>query len=388
MKSINVVQVAWNWVSESGGAAQSIANFQKALGSYVISFTREHSGNYHNSESVRQLHVPYKQSIINRYSYSVSPLKAKAANVLLSADLLVIHGFYRYHFDWAVRIAKQNGIPYWIIPHGSLDPYVFTYRSISKKLWFRLLGENAFDNASAFVFSTTSEMLKSELKVNPDVSHVIHWPVDSVNTENKEQVKREVRSQLDIPINARVLIYFGRIHPIKRPVETIQAMAACKDSNLYLIVVGPDSDVLSASECERYCSLNNITNVRFVKPIYGLDKFNYFMAADAFISLSFKENFGYTVAESLSVGLPVILSPGIDLGNDLKDIGCSLILSDNNLDSAVTVLKRFCEMPSDILLDMGARGLDWAKAELSRESFNNKIQSLAQKTVRWSDIDN
>jgi glycosyltransferase involved in cell wall biosynthesis len=381
MLNLKVVQVGWNWINELGGAAQSVSNFQKALGSFVVSFTKENGGLYRGSENVKQLHIPYADCNINRYSYSRSPLKEQAEQVLIEADLIVCHGFYRYHFDWAVKIAKQHNIPYWIIPHGSLDPYVFTYRALSKKIWFALKGNKSFADASALIFATESEREKAQIYAAVDRSHVIHWPVEYVYTDNRETIKTKIRKKLNIPAEAKVLIYIGRFHPMKRPIDTISAVAACKNNNLYLIMIGPDSDVLTAAECKKYCQDNDIANVCFVKAVYGQEKFDYYLAVDAFISLSHRENFGYTVAEALSSGIPVILSPGNDLGNDIKLLGCGWLLEDNSLRIATKAVSEFASTPRKQLADMGLRGQEWARSELSWLSFNSKIQKLVQLTA-------
>ncbi len=381
MKGIKVVQVAWNWINESGGAAQSIANFQNALGSFVVSFTRDNASPYKGSEQVKQLHIPYHESTVNRYSYTRSPLKQLAEQTLIDADLIVCHGFYRYHFDWAARIAKQHNIPYWVIPHGSLDPYVFTYRSISKKVWFRLLGNESFSNAAAFIFATESERDKSYIRVPLEISRVIHWPVKYINTQNRVEAKSRVRKEHNIPPNAKVLLFIGRIHPMKRPVETIRCVATCGSDKVYLMVMGPDSDVLSSAECNKLCINNGYKNIRFISPVYNQEKYDYYMAADAFISLSHRENFGYTVAEALLSGIPVILSPGNDLSKDIRHLNCGWLLEDDSPENATRVVNEFVETPGEQLVEMGGRGQKWARAELSPERFKSQIQALALDTV-------
>lgn len=381
MIKINVIQVTWNWIKESGGGAQSVLDFAELLNSPVISFTKESSGQNICSETVNQLHIPYMDIELNRYAYSCSPVKQQAEKVLSNANLIIIHGFYRYHFDWAVSIAKKNNIPYWIIPHGSLDPYVFTYRSLPKKLWYSLKGEKSFSDADAIIFATKSEKDKSLMMSQTEKSKVIHWPVDRVETKNSVEAKFRIRKENNIPHDAKVLIFIGRFHPMKRPVETIKAVAACNANNVYLMMMGPDSDVLTAADCNNFCVKNNYENIRFIEPVFGKEKYDYYMAADAFISLSHRENFGYTVAEALSSGIPVILSPGNDLSKDIKHLSCGWLLAEDNPKSACSAVNEFAVTPVEQLVEMGLRGQQWARAELSPEWFKSQIQALALETV-------
>lgn len=381
MRALKVVQVAWNWVDELGGAALSVYQFAKVFDSLVVSFTQEPCGTYSGGGLISQIQIPYSNSMYNRYSYSSSPLKKQAEKELAAADLIICHGFYRYHFDWAVAIARRNNIPYWIVPHGSLDPFVFTYRKFSKFLWFALKGNKGFADAGAIVFSTEAERTKASLRIAAERSEVIHWPVEYVATDNRLAAKSRIRTLHNIPIDASVLLYIARFHPSKRPIETIKAVTTAGQKNVYLLMVGPDSDVMTANDCKDFCAQNGAENVRFIEPVYGRGKFDYFMAADAFISLSHKENFGFSLAEALAAGIPVILSPGNDLVHDICHLNCGWLLVDDHLESAIKAVVEFAATPEKQLIEMGLRGQEWARTELSLERFKSQLRALALETV-------
>jgi glycosyltransferase involved in cell wall biosynthesis len=105
------------------------------------------------------------------------------------------------------------------------------------------------------------------------------------------------------------------------------------------------------------------------------------MAADAFISLSHRENFGYTVAEALSSGIPVILSPGNNLSYDIRHLNCGWLLADDNPVTAIKAVNEFAVTPGEQLVEMGRRGQQWAQAELSPEMFKSQLHVLALEPV-------
>lgn len=378
---MNIIQIAYNWDDESGGISLSIDNFAQALHSSVISFTKENGGNYKAGATANQLHIPYSECAVNRYAYTWSSIKKRAEQVASSADIIICHGLYRYHIDWAIQIANKYNIPYIIVPHGSLDPYVFTYRSIYKKIWLALKGRKHFKNAGSIIFATEKEKNKAQLVISSDRSSVVHWPVDRIDTENSVEVKARIRKELDIPINAKVLLYIGRIHPMKRPIETINAVMSSNRDNIYLLMIGPDSDVLSIADCVEYCNKNNFKNIRFIKPVFGNEKYDYFMSADAFVSFSFRENFGYTVAEALSTGVPVILSPGNDLSNEIGHLNCGWLLEDDTAESRSKSISEFAATSSEQLIEMGHRGQQWTRNELSFEVYQAKINSIVSQIL-------
>ena len=119
-----------------------------------------------------------------------------------------------------------------------------------------------------------------------------------------------------------------------------------------------------------------------VGPIYGDEKNDYLLASDAYISLSSKENFGYTTAEALSAGLPVILSPGNDLADELNALECGWMLRDNLPESAASAISEFSSMSMDRLEEMGQRGRCWALANLDFDKFAEKVNLTATDTLK------
>ncbi len=381
MNNYHIAQVGLDCVDESGGSSNSIMDFHKALKGIIISFTRSKLISNNKLQNPSIIHIPVEDNLINRYGYTNSLIKKEAERILTGVELIICHGIYRYHIDWATRIAMKNNIPYWVIPHGSLDPFVFTYRALYKKLWLYLSGNKILAKASSVIFATEMERIKALPYTKRAVSNVVRWPTPPVDIDNRIEIRNSIRSIHKIPHDARLLLYIGRIHPMKRPIETIKAVAACRRDNLFLLIIGPDSDVLTADMCKKYCNENDISNVKFAKPVYGKDKYKYFVAADAFISLSYRENFGFTVAEAMSSAIPVILSPGNDLAPDISPVNCGWILPDNEINSVTVILRDFAAMPLQQLAEMGIRGKKWTESKLSIDHFNTAIVNLAKRSI-------
>jgi glycosyltransferase involved in cell wall biosynthesis len=187
---------------------------------------------------------------------------------------------------------------------------------------------------------------------------------------------------LGISDNARVLLYFGRLHSMKQPLETIRSVAKAGVASLHLLMVGNEQDV-SLKDCYAVADKCGIAGrVHLIGPVYGEAKFDYMMAADAYISLSHRENFNHTAAESLSAGLPVILSPGNDLQGDIAEAACSWGLSSNNSEDAALAIQEFAEMESRDLMGMGSRGRQWVKENLQFSTFRDRLNTVAAKYER------
>ena len=106
-----------------------------------------------------------------------------------------------------------------------------------------------------------------------------------------------------------------------------------------------------------------------------------FLASDGFISLSHRENFGYSFAESLASGLPAIVSAGHDLAHDIMPPGdafpCGWLLDGDAAVAAVGAIREWAAAPAARLATMGATGRTWAGEELSFERFRDRLRGLS-----------
>lgn len=379
---MQLTQVCLDYAPSSGGTTTLITNFNQVFNSNILTFvSRAEADKIIGNDDV--LAIPTVPGPLGyQYALAVPSVLISAGNLISESDLLVCHMLFRYHIQWATKIAQRKGIPYWVVPHGSLDPFVFTYRSGRKWLWMKLIGKSILRKAAYVIFATENEKRKALMQFPKMNAVVVHWPVmvgDEV-LAHKSESRSRVRALCGISNTHRVLLYVGRLHESKRPLQTIEAFGQVGRSDLHLLMVGPD-ETLTREDCTRYALEHKILNVHMVGPVYGSEKFDYYMAADGYISLSAKENFGYTVGEALACGLPVILSPGNDLALELRPLQCGWFLDADGSTAAVAGLSEFAITPLSDLKEMGSSGQLWAQQQLSYKSFKTKLETLAITTL-------
>lgn len=377
----NVVLVALGMVPSTGGTVQSVRNFSKALGAGVISFTDSVQLAAEGSALAQAVHVPIGQSLAGRH-YSV-PAKGDWASVnavLTKAELLSCHVLFRYHTQWVARQAKARGIPYWVVPHGCLDPYVFSYRGFAKRLWMFLWGRRFLAGATHVIFSTERERIKAAPQYAGANTRVINWPVEAIDLHGAGTARRRGREQIKAKEGERVLLYLGRLHPMKQPRQVLQAWADASVANGHLVIAGPQEGVTHA-ELEQLAEAVGVRNVHLVGPVYGEQRLELLHASDGYISLSRRENFGYSAAEALSAGKPVILSPGNDLAFDLQPLACGWLLQDETTATAARAINAWAHAEPKVLQAMGERGRQYVLKELSFENFYTKLRNLSLEAV-------
>src|SRR5205807_1484936 len=69
------------------------------------------------------------------YQWSHHMYGKTMTSAIRNADLVMLHGIYVHPLLHAARMAMKLGIPYILVPHGSLDPYSLTHHRWRKRAW-------------------------------------------------------------------------------------------------------------------------------------------------------------------------------------------------------------------------------------------------------------
>ncbi len=138
--------------------------------------------------------------------------------------------------------------------------------------------------------------------VAPGVEHAFFAPGE----------KRGARHALGITFDVPVLLFVGRIQPLKGLDVAVQALAQLQAKNAQLIVVGGASGSEGNEEIEKVMqlarSLGVHNNIRFVEPQAHHMLSTYYRAADVVVVPSRSESFGLVALEAAACGIPVVAS--------------------------------------------------------------------------------
>lgn len=360
----------------SGGPSKSIRAFATALEANVVSWVDPIQ--YEREQLVwdKSTIVRGRRTPIMRQLLVPQRGDARAAERLIaSSEMVSCHSFWRWHNLWLAGVAERHRVPYWFVPHGGLDPYVFSCGQFAKRV-FLAAARPFLANAAAVVCATRREYEKLASLLPDAEPIVLPWPLDDGDFRLRNPVARSsVRRRLGIPDDAFCLLSFGRLDPMKQPLETIDAVAEAGRSDVHLIVMGNEFGV-SFVECERRAQQRGLCGrVHVVGAKYGDEKNAHIDAADAYISLSHRENFNFTAAECLAAGLPVILSPGNDLAGEFDGIECGVMLT--AVTEAPGAIDRLSQIGMAERERLGKNGRRWAESHLRASVFRERIRSHA-----------
>ena len=180
----------------------------------------------------------------------------------------------------------------------------------------RLIGEEQVVEAADMLIANTDiegRQLVDLYDAVPDRVEIVHPGVDLDVFRQRDQA--EARRMVGLPEDAHVLLFAGRIQPLKAPDVLLRAVAVLLEedpslrSRLVVPIVGgpsgsgldhPESLALLAAEL----GLEDV--VRFVPPVAQADLATWCAAATLVAVPSYNESFGLVAAEAQATGTPVV----------------------------------------------------------------------------------
>ena len=219
-------------------------------------------------------------------------------------DVIHVHGLWDREIRIAARTAIAKGIPLVWSPHGMLAPWALKYRWWKKCLPWHLYLKRLLKGAAGFHVTSALEKgwivqlgLRNRIDVVPLGTHL---PLE----ESIMAVRREKQGQ-----NEWILLFVGRIHPVKGLDNLIDAWAKVSPKGWRLRLVGGENKEGYVAALEAKCrDLHVEASVDFVGSKYGEELQRAYAEADCLILPSFTENFGGVVVDALGGGRPVIAS--------------------------------------------------------------------------------
>jgi glycosyltransferase involved in cell wall biosynthesis len=249
------------------------------------------------------------KSALGPYSLS-NGLYSLAADIVAteSIDIIIVDGLWQFCGVVASRIARDYHVRVLQYTHGQLDPYFFSEPiKIARKLIYWILVEyHNLKLRSAIIYTHPYEASYAKMWTLGLKTPRFILPLGIYGCPPSVSNSPE-RAEPTLALN---ILFFGRIHPKKGLDLLIKAIALLPDTRqVNLRVVGPVDSLNYRRRLTRLCTNLKLDEVvTWFDPVYGLAKWNIYKESDVFMLPSRGENFGLTIPEALSSGIPVICS--------------------------------------------------------------------------------
>lgn len=210
---------------------------------------------------------------------------------IVNCNIIHLHGCWSPIFIISFIIGKIFGKKIFFSPHGMLDPYSVSIKSVKKKISWHLYQKIISKNSIIICNSLLEKnnLKKLDLK---NINYINH----GINLNHNYYCDY---------LHKPKFVFFSRIHPIKNILELILVWKKSDYLKSFsLDIYGKIEDVNYFRKLKEL--LKNESNIKYKSPLSKRNKYKVLSKYNVYLFPSKTENFGITVLEALSCGLYVV----------------------------------------------------------------------------------
>jgi glycosyltransferase involved in cell wall biosynthesis len=312
--------------------------------------------------------VPYlSQSVGFLYAPKMS---GQLERLVPQMDLVHTHLPFIYPTYAAARAARRFRKPLFYNQRGVFDPARLRFRGLKKRLYIAAVEKPIMRSATTLIALTEAEIESYHALGMRVPVQVIPNGID-VSVYRCEP-EGDPESSFGIPEDALVILFLGRLHPIKGADKLLEAFARVHRRNprAFLVMAGPDEWNLKESFLRTARESSIHERVLFPGMVSGAGKLDLLARADLFSLPSDAEGFSMAVLEALASATPVLLSPGCHFP-EVEEQGVGRI-SPTDAASLSSALEQMTENP-EALAEMGRRGREFVARQYGWESVTHRL---------------
>lgn len=367
-----------------GGVSSGVVTTVKQLTRYGISNQIISLGNTRSQIMANSQQRSNLDSIGVEYRYTVARFRNdyglgsfRVLNRLLKnlpkPDLVVIHQIYSFSTLLGYMYAKRFGIPYVVMPHGSLTKYHESDSRLIKALAKWLLISKILREANAIIVTCESEKTDLIPSLQAKAFQLNYGAVLS------QPVNESARS-LPLGTQKPHIVFSGRFDKKKNLPLVIKAMPIVlgKYPDLILDIAGSGTAKEVRMLQSLIESLKLEGSIQFHGWIDAPKMLELFSGARLLVLPSENENFAMVVAEALSAGVPCVLSKFVGTADIVGKHHAGEIIQEltptSVADAILKVLQGDEVKYREAAIEAVRESLDWAEIALRWKAL---VTSLA-----------
>lgn len=262
---------------------------------------------------------------------------------LRNYDLIETHYLFSYASTCAGAIARWYKIPYVVRTIGQLAPWALAQSQLKKHLYTFFIERHNLNRATAIHCTSVGEV--GDVRNFGIQTPAFTLPLGVDRPEELPEVKQKLQNVYGISPETPVVLFLSRLHPKKRPDLLIQAFSQVIQSHdCRLILAGSGEAEYLTHLSLLILSLGLANRVSFAGFVTGEDKGLLLQGSDIFVLPSFAENFGVAVAEAMAEGLPVIITPEVQISPAVKADKAGLVV-EGDVNAVTNAITRLLDSP-------------------------------------------
>jgi glycosyltransferase involved in cell wall biosynthesis len=382
---VRVLHVIPSIAPRYGGPSQAVVGMSRVLqeqGSEVLIATTDADGPHRlqvNYGTVTTFDgVPaifFSRQWSEAFKYS-RPLATWLDENVERFDIVHIHAVFSHACLVAAQASRRHRIPYVVRPLGTLDPWSMRQKPLRKKLLWQLGAKQMLAGAAAVHYTALEEKRLAETSMGVCRGVVVPLGVS-------EQYFADNPSASEAEAAPKYVLSVARLHPKKALDQLIDAfLSATNEPDLgeWKLLIAGDGDAAYVEGLKQLAvARGGQDRVRFTGWLQGEEKLNALRGADLFASPSHQENFGIAAVEAMACGVPVLISPHVNLADDVDAVGAGWIVAVEQsalIDALTTALRDPVERKR-----RGAAARDLARSQFSWTTVGHQLGTLYNNVV-------
>lgn len=214
----------------------------------------------------------------------------------------VMHSVVHIHGIWtpfefrAFQEARRRHATIVMSPHGALERWAFNHKPLKKRLAWWIYQRRLLQSANLIVVNSAQERQRlRELGLKPPIATIPNGVDLDGFPEHCVTQQRE-----------RVVLFLSRIDPKKGIPDLIEAWRSLTERHGHRLHIHGHGDPAYVERIKGIIAASCCEDIALMPPIFGPERWDVFTRASIYVLPSYSENFGITIAEALTSGLPVI----------------------------------------------------------------------------------
>lgn len=297
-------------------------------------------------------------------NFYATGLSQKISELALQFDIVHTDAVWSFSGFPIHQACKSVGRPYVVKLHGQLEPWSLSQKKLKKWVYLQAWGRKFLNHSNGILCTSQEEkanVLQLGFKSQP---FVVPLGIDS-DVFQHLSTGDTFRNQYQIPLEAPIILFLGRIHHKKRPDVAIESFGRLPKQldHCHLVIAGPDEEGLRLSLEALASQYRCLDRVHFTGLLDRSQVLQALSASSLFIMPSepHSENFGVSALEALAAGLPILVSEGVPIGYDAQNAGAGKVLS-LEVDAFSREIARLISNPQQIF-EMGRMGKELVQRE-------------------------
>ena len=299
-------------------------------------------------------------------------------------DFFIIHGIWQFP-TLAARLVLKN--KYLVFAHGQLDPFfkINLFKRLKKQIYWFLIEKRNLENSASLLLTSTGEketLKNTFVKTDKIKKNIVKYGIFKKKINQQKALKLFYFRFPNLK-NKNFYLFLGRFHEKKGCDIIIGSVKKLKNKfNNTILFAGP----LVGANYENYIKnlvikYNLQNKILFSDALYNDLKWGSILACRGMLLASHGENFGISLAESLSFGKPVITTYKVNIARDILKYKAGLI-SNDTINSFSKKLNEFDKLNKKQLIKMSNNALKCFKDNFDLSSKKNSLDKLLKKNLK------